>query len=251
MNNPKQTMKALYVAAGVVLFAAIVMGAFTLGSHKKPGPSGNEENGAAAATNAPLAVTHESSRATTYEPVANAENAEAGAAGTEGREEAAKAAAIELKPEWSYRVDGHSKDWSQVNVYGGAEEGKWESVLQFQWASGRYVYQGAKPYPGAKKPSGKQAAPKTSSSGEAPLTEEDLKGIPREYWPGENTALEVALNGHADWVGKVDSHSKDWATAVVRIGPANSEYVSELHLKWNRSGQYYEVAQTKDLGGTH
>ena len=78
-----------------------------------------------------------------------------------------------------------------------------------------------------------------------------MKGIPREYRPGESTALEVSLNGHPDWVGKVDSHSKDWATAVVRIGPANGEYVSELHLKWNRAGQYYEVAQTKDLGGKH
>jgi hypothetical protein len=246
MKNPRQTTTALYVAAGVLLFAAIVMGAFTLGSHKKPTAPTNAENAAGALSNAPAVVTHESSNASIAQPVANAENAEASATSTEGREEAAKAAAIELKPDWSYSVDGHSRDWKEVSVYGGSEEGKWEAILQFRWVSGRYVYEGQKPYPGAKKPAPKASA-SGAGSGEAPLTEDDLKGIPREYRPGESTALEVALSGHPDWQGKVESHSKDWATAVVRIGPANSEYVSELHLKWSRKGQFYEVAKTKDL----
>ena len=37
---------------------------------------------------------------------------------------------------------------------------------------------------------------------------------------------------------------------VVWIGPPNSEYAAELHLKWNRTGEYYDVQDTKDIGGS-
>lgn len=95
-------------------------------------------------------------------------------------------------------------------------------------------------------------APKTPAKPEATapaLTEQDLEGVPDEFRPSQSTALEAALAGHEDWVGKVRSHSADWARATVWIGPPASEYVLQLEVTWNLKGQYYDITGRKTLGG--
>lgn len=82
---------------------------------------------------------------------------------------------------------------------------------------------------------------------EPQLTEDDLEGIPEEFRPGESTALEAALMGCEDWVGRVQSHSDDWATAVVWIGPPNSEWTWEMHLKWNIELECYELVKQEEI----
>jgi hypothetical protein len=243
MNDPKKTMTVLYAVAGALALVAVVLAAYTLGMRKTVAPPENAAlidnaamppEGPAAQGDAGVPMTGpESQPATENKPLSD---------GTEGREEAALAAAIDAKPEWSYRVDGHSKDWNQVQVFAGETEGKWTSVLKFRWNGQKYVYVGYQDYPGAK-----PAPAKKPAASDKPLTEDDLKDVPREFRPGESTALEAALKDHEDWIGKVQSHSNDWSKVTVWIGPPNSEFVAELQYKWNRKGQYYDLISSKDL----
>ena len=94
---------------------------------------------------------------------------------------------------------------------------------------------------------GKTGATTPTADNEPPLTKADLKDIPEEFQPSESTALEAALVGAEDWVGKVTTHNNDWTTATVLIGPPQSEYVQELNLKWNREGGYYDVVRKKGV----
>ena len=163
------------------------------------------------------------------------------------------AAAIEYKPDWSYSVDGHARDWSEVSIYAGKAEGKWTKILSFRWEGGRYAFVGEEPFPGGEsKPAKKPAAKKQPPPGDRPLTEDDLKSIPKEFRPGESTALDAATSAPTDherveYVGKVKSHSADWSSAVVWIGPPEGEYCFEVHLKWDRVKQRYEVADARSL----
>ena len=247
MTDPKKTMTGLYIAAGIVLFLAIVVGAYRFGTHKSapPGENSAVENVDA---NTEIVPPAGNTQAAHVEEATNAPAHTVKTDGTEGREEAALAAAIIYQPDLSYRVDGHARDWSEVSIYAGRKEGSWTKILSFRWDGGQYTFVDEKPFPGSEtKPAKKPVAKKPQPSGDQPLTEDDLRSIPKEFRPGESTAVNVALGDHENWVGKVQRHSGDWATAVVAIGPPDSEAVSELQLKWSRKGQYYEVVQTKDI----
>ncbi len=239
MSNPKQTMTILFSVAGALLLIALAMVAYNAGTHRTAPAPGNQ----------PVAAPSPVSNAAPPprpEVLPEATNALAPALKQEdtspARRKAAMEAAIELKPEWSFRVQ-EPRDWSEVKVAAGEVEGQWTRVLVFRWNGKRYDFVREEGLGGSKAP---KPAKKPAPKGEPALTEEDLKDVPREYRPGEDTAREAALGGHPDWSGTVTRHNSDWTQATVRIGPTGGPPVSEIQLKWSRRLKLYEVAATKD-----
>lgn len=143
--------------------------------------------------------------------------------------EAALLAALECKPGWAATIKEHSIDWSEAVVLLGPKEGDWTTGLRFQWTETGY---------------------KLVAEGPVPVEEELLpeeEQVPDIYQPGPEVAREAALMDYPDWVARIVDHSSDYGQVVVWIGPPNSEWVAELHLKWNIEGQYYDLISEQPL----
>ena len=123
------------------------------------------------------------------------------------------------KPGWTVQVTSHENGWTTVHMVAGPSENALTTWLQLSWdeASGEYEL-----------------------VNEAPLPSDD-GGRPGIYTPGEEVAKEAALLDYPDWVAKVDRHSSDWKTAVVWVGPPESEWVAEIRLRWDAEKDCYEV----------
>ena len=154
------------------------------------------------------------------------------------------ALAKKRNPTLVYQVDGHRRDWQEITLYAGPEEGKWTKLVHYKWENGKFVHAGDEPFPEESKSAGSGSA-----EAEAPLTKEDLAGVPPEMRPSEDVALEAALMDVPNWTGKVISHSSDWARVTVRTGPPKSVPVSEVQLQWDIKKQCYDVISTKPAHG--
>ncbi len=244
MDNPKRTITVLLVVAGVLFVVALGLAAYLASTRERGAEAEMASNNAemppsALETPAPPAE----ERLATPEP----ENREGVAEDVEGREELSLAAAQKRKPGWNLRLSQHSPDWQQVSISAGADPGKWTATVVFEWDGRQYVFVRETPVRAPATPRPKPAAKPPAVAAQKPLTEKDLAGVPEEFRPSESTALEAALVGHEDWIGKIQSHGKDWAGAVVWIGPPNSEWVSAITLKWNVQKQCYEVAKQANV----
>jgi len=67
--------------------------------------------------------------------------------------------------------------------------------------------------------------------------------------PGEEAAKAAALEGYPDWVARVAQHTPSWNTAIVEIGPPQSEYAFEVTVSWNDAGGRYEIEEATPIGG--
>jgi hypothetical protein len=161
-------------------------------------------------------------------------------------EEDIVAVAKRWRPGWSFQVDGHRRDWQEISLYAGQEPGKWTRLVQFKWKKGKFVFDHEEAMPKEKERPKGAVGP---GGEDRPLTPADLQGVPEEMRPSVEVAKSAALMDHPDWVGKVQSHSADWAKATVWIGPPSSEFASEIRLNWSIGKQCYEVSGKKDLPG--
>jgi hypothetical protein len=128
------------------------------------------------------------------------------------------------KPGWTTRVTSHEDAWTTVHMVAGPSENALTTWMHLSWdeAAGGYEL-----------------------VNEAPLPS-DEGGRPGIYTPGEEVAKEAALVNYPGWVAKVDRHSSDWQTAVVWVGPPQSEWVSEIRLRWDADKDCYKV-----IGDSH
>ncbi len=136
-------------------------------------------------------------------------------------EEAALAFAYARQPEWVAVIASHSGDWHSAHVAIGPSVGDWRTFLDLQWNEELGHYE---------------------LVDEGPIAyEEGKEEIPDIYQPGEEVAQEAALGETPDWVAKVTSHSPDWKTATVWIGPPQSEFLDAVELRWNDELDCYEI----------
>lgn len=124
----------------------------------------------------------------------------------------------ELKPGWVAQVSSNSPDFEEVSLRLGPTEGDWQRWAKIKWDGDLDAYT-------------------LVSEGEIAF-DTDATG-PKT--PGKELAVQTALANSPGWTAKVVRHAADWRTAVVWIGPPQSEWVGEVRLRWRDKLGVYEL----------
>lgn len=128
----------------------------------------------------------------------------------------------ELKAGWVAEVSTNSPDFEEVSLRLGPTAGDWQRWAKIRWDNDADGYTLVE--------EGDIAYDDTSPDGGTTTT-----------GPGKHLATKTALANSPGWVAKVVRHAADWSTAVVWIGPPQSEWVSEVRLRWNSKLGTYEL----------
>ena len=127
-----------------------------------------------------------------------------------------------LKQGWVAEVSTNSPDFEEVSLRLGPTAGDWQRWAKIRWDNGADGYTLVE--------EGDIAYDDTSTDAGTTTT-----------GPGKHLATKTALANSPGWVAKVVRHAADWSTAVVWIGPPQSEWVSEVRLRWNSKLDTYEL----------
>jgi len=128
----------------------------------------------------------------------------------------------ELKPGWVAEVSTNSPDFEEVSLRLGPTAGDWQRWAKIRWDAGADGYT-------------------LVEEGDIAYDDAPTEGGTTTTGPGKHLATKMALANSPGWVAKVVRHAADWSTAVVWIGPPQSEWVSEVRLIWNSKLGAYEL----------
>ncbi|HCU35558.1 MAG TPA: hypothetical protein DGT21_08900, partial [Armatimonadetes bacterium] len=127
-----------------------------------------------------------------------------------------------IKAGWVAEVSTNSPDFEEVSLRLGPTAGDWQRWAKIRWDDDADGYT-------------------LVEEGDIAYDDAPTEGGTTTTGPGKHLATKAALANSPGWVSKVVRHAADWSTAVVWIGPPQSEWVSEVRLRWNSKLGLYEL----------
>lgn len=184
--------------------------------------------------------------------------------------EAAMKAALGSKPDWVAKVKYASADWQRVQVWVGPPASEFIAAVVLQWNSQNGSYDiertddipqfdapaslapAAKPRPVAKPVVAKKPVPAKKPAVSRPPTSTSSSQVTSSSGPQPSRkramAKCLAQAPGSGWVARASDNSGDWTECTVMIGPPNSEFVEQFHLRWVPSRHNYAITGRSSIG---